>query len=57
MGHFFGTAYFWVKGKRGVMTRTNDIMIVGTDQFAVTHGAIPNAGLPVGTTLLAEGKP
>jgi hypothetical protein len=56
MGHFFGTAYFWVKGKRGKLTRTNDVMIVGTDEFAVTHGAIPNAGLPAGTTLLAEGK-
>jgi methane/ammonia monooxygenase subunit A len=55
MGHFFGTAYFWVKGKRGKLTRTNDVMIVGTDEFAVTHGAIPNAGLPLGITM-AEGK-
>jgi methane/ammonia monooxygenase subunit A len=38
IGHFVGQAFFWVKGRRGVMSRMNDVMIVGTDEFAQRHG-------------------
>jgi hypothetical protein len=38
IGHFVGQAFFWVKGRRGVMSRMNDVMIVGTDEFALRHG-------------------
>jgi methane/ammonia monooxygenase subunit A len=63
IGHFVGQSYFWVRGKRGVRSRMNDTMIVGTDEYARRHGT-PNGiapGSSVGTigstgTTFAEGK-
>lgn len=63
IGHFVGQAFFWVRGKRGVMSRKNDIMIVGTDEYAKRHGTPEGVaprlpGAPIGVTgaTLAEGK-
>ena len=57
IGHFVGQSFFWVKGRRGVMSRKNDTMIVGTDEFAARHGT-PDGVAPrlSGGATLAEGK-
>jgi hypothetical protein len=47
VGHFVGQSFFWVKGKRGVRHRANDIMIVGTDEYALRHGTLPGVPAPV----------
>jgi methane/ammonia monooxygenase subunit A len=62
IGHFVGQSFFWVKGKRGVMSRKNDVMVIGSDEYAKRHGTpdgvaprLPGAPMGAGATL-AEGK-
>ena len=63
IGHFVGQSFFWVKGKRGVMSRMNDAMIIGTDEYAQRHGTpdgiaprLPGVTTRTAATTLAEGK-
>src|ERR1051325_11210426 len=57
VGHFVGQSFFWVKGRRCVMSRKNDTMIIGTDEYANRHGWLPGVTpIPQVGTSTAEGK-